>query len=117
MSSLVIQEATQRAAELRSALAARVVIAGGAMGTMLQGSDATPEDFDGYAGCHEVLNATRPDIIRDIHRAYFEAGADCVTTNTFGANLTNLGEYGIGDRAGELSQAGARLAREVADEF
>jgi 5-methyltetrahydrofolate--homocysteine methyltransferase len=117
MSSLVIQEATERAAELRSALASRVVIADGAMGTMLQASDATPDDFDGYEGCNEVLNATRPDIIRGIHRAYFEVGADCVTTNTFGANQTNLGEYDISERIGELSQAGARIAREVADEF
>jgi 5-methyltetrahydrofolate--homocysteine methyltransferase len=117
MSSLVIQEATERAAELRSALAARVVIADGAMGTMLQESDATPDDFEGYEGCNEVLNATRPDIIAGIHRAYFAAGADCVTTNTFGANQTNLGEYGISERIAELSEAGARIAREVADEF
>ena len=117
MSSLVIQKASERAAALRSALAARVVIADGAMGTMLQASDATPDDFEGHEGCNEVLNATRPDIIRGVHRAYFEAGADCVTTNTFGANQTNLGEYGIGDRIGELSEAGARIAREAADEF
>ena len=87
------------------------------MGTMLQASDATPDDFEGYEGCNEVLNATRPDIISGVHRAYFEAGADCVTTNTFGANQTNLGEYEISERIGELSEAGARLAREVADEF
>jgi 5-methyltetrahydrofolate--homocysteine methyltransferase len=117
MSSLVIQEATDRAAGLRSALASRVVIADGAMGTMLQASDATPDDFEGYEGCNEVLNATRPDIIGGVHRAYFEVGADCVTTNTFGANQTNLGEYGISERISELSEAGARIAREVADEF
>jgi 5-methyltetrahydrofolate--homocysteine methyltransferase len=117
MSTLVIQDAAQRAAELRSALAARVVIADGAMGTMLQGSNATPEDFEGYEGCNEVLNATRPDIVAGIHRAYFEVGADCVTTNTFGANQANLGEYGISERIGELSQAGAAIARAVADEF
>jgi 5-methyltetrahydrofolate--homocysteine methyltransferase len=69
MSSLVIQEATERAAALRAALASRVVIADGAMGTMLQASDATPEDFEGYEGCNEVLNATRPDIIGGVHRA------------------------------------------------
>jgi 5-methyltetrahydrofolate--homocysteine methyltransferase len=73
MSSLVIQEATERAAQLRSALAARVVIADGAMGTMLQESAATADDFEGYEGCNEVLNATRPDIIAGIHRAYFVA--------------------------------------------
>jgi 5-methyltetrahydrofolate--homocysteine methyltransferase len=100
---------------LRSALASRVVVADGAMGTMLQASDATLDDFDGHEGCNEILNVTRPDIVRSVHDAYFEAGADCVTTNTFGANLANLGEYGISDRIGELSEAGARIAREAAN--
>jgi 5-methyltetrahydrofolate--homocysteine methyltransferase len=117
MSSLAIQEATERSVALRGALAERVVIADGAMGTMLQASDITPEDFDGHDGCNEVLNVTRPDVVRGIHRAYLAAGADCVTTNTFGANFGNLSEYGIPGRIGELSQAGAAVAREVADEF
>ncbi|HEY7278722.1 MAG TPA: methionine synthase [Trebonia sp.] len=117
MSGLAIQEATERAVALRGALAERVVIADGAMGTMLQASDVTPEDFDGHDGCNEVLNVTRPDVVGDIHRAYLAVGADCVTTNTFGANLGNLSEYGIPERIGELSQAGAAVAREVADEF
>jgi 5-methyltetrahydrofolate--homocysteine methyltransferase len=117
MSSLVIEEAAQRSAALRSALATRVVIADGAMGTMLQASDATLADFEGHEGCNEVLNVTRPDIIVDIHRAYLATGTDCVTTNTFGANLANLGEYGISERITELAEAGARLARQAADEF
>jgi 5-methyltetrahydrofolate--homocysteine methyltransferase len=117
MSGLAIEEATERAGALRAALAERVVVADGAMGTMLQASDATIEDFRGHEGCNEVLNVTRPDIIREVHRAYLAAGADCVTTNTFGSNLGNLSEYGIGDQIAELSQAGARLAREAADEF
>jgi 5-methyltetrahydrofolate--homocysteine methyltransferase len=117
MSSLVVEEATERAAALRSALASRVVISDGAMGTMLQASDATLADFEGHEGCNEVLNATRPDIIVDIHRAYLATGADCVTTNTFGTNLANLGEYGITERIGELAEAGARLARQATDEF
>ncbi|HEX8005503.1 MAG TPA: methionine synthase, partial [Trebonia sp.] len=87
------------------------------MGTMLQASEATADDFADHEGCNEILNVTRPDIVRAVHREYLEAGADCVTTNTFGANLGNLGEYGITDRIGELSEVGARLAREVADEF
>jgi 5-methyltetrahydrofolate--homocysteine methyltransferase len=107
----------ERAGALRSALAERVVIADGAMGTMLQASEATADDFAGLEGCNEILNATRPDIVRRVHHAYLDAGADCVTTNTFGANLGNLGEYGIADRIGELSEAGARIARAVADEF
>ena len=65
----------------------RVVIADGAMGTMLQGYDLTLADFDGLEGCNEVLNRTRPDVVRAIHDAYFDAGVDAVETNTFGANL------------------------------
>jgi 5-methyltetrahydrofolate--homocysteine methyltransferase len=117
MGSLVIEEAAQRSAALRSAIASRVVIADGAMGTMLQASDATLADFEGHEGCNEVLNVTRPDIIVGIHRAYLATGADCVTTNTFGTNLANLGEYGISERIAELAEAGARLARQAADEF
>jgi len=100
---------------LRTALAERVVVADGAMGTMLQASDATIDDFDGYEGCNEILNVTRPDIVAGIHDAYLEAGADCVTTNSFGANLGNLGEYGIAERIAELSEASARIARAAAD--
>ncbi|MFF4212385.1 methionine synthase [Streptomyces sp. NPDC001796] len=102
---------------LREALATRVVVADGAMGTMLQAQDPTLEDFQGLEGCNEILNVTRPDIVRTVHAAYFDAGVDCVETNTFGANLTALGEYDIADRVGELSEAGARIARETADEF
>ncbi|HEY4464998.1 MAG TPA: methionine synthase [Streptosporangiaceae bacterium] len=98
---------------LRSALGGRVLVADGAMGTMLQASDAVLDDFDGLEGCNEILNVTRPDIVRSVHEAYLAAGADCVTTNTFGANLANLGEYGISDRITELSEAGARIAREA----
>src|ERR1700756_1863608 len=102
---------------LRSALAERVVVADGAMGTMLQASDATIDDFAGYEGCNEILNATRPDIVTAVHEAYLEAGADCVTTNSFGANLGNLGEYDLTDRIAELSEASARLARAAADRW
>ena len=103
--------------DLRSALARRVVIADGAMGTMLQGYDLTLDDFDQLEGCNEVLNVTRPDIVRAIHDAYFEAGVDAVETNTFGTNLSALGEYGIADRIVELAEAGARIARESADAY
>jgi 5-methyltetrahydrofolate--homocysteine methyltransferase len=117
MSSLAIQQATARSGALREALAARVVIADGAMGTMLQAHDLSPADFDGHDGCNEVLNVTRPDVVRAVHSAYYSVGADCVTTNTFGANLGNLSEYGISERIVELSEAGAAVARSVADEF
>jgi 5-methyltetrahydrofolate--homocysteine methyltransferase len=104
---------------LLDVLAERVLIADGAMGTMLQAAqDLTIDgDFEGHEGCNEVLNVTRPDVVRGVHEAYFAAGADCVETNTFGANLGNLGDYGIQHRIREFSEAGARLAREAADAY
>ncbi|MFF4267317.1 homocysteine S-methyltransferase family protein, partial [Streptomyces virginiae] len=75
-----------RADALREALATRVVVADGAMGTMLQAQDPTMEDFQQLEGCNEVLNVTRPDIVRSVHEAYFSVGVDCVETNTFGTN-------------------------------
>ncbi|MEV7513380.1 homocysteine S-methyltransferase family protein, partial [Streptomyces sp. NPDC091201] len=107
----------ERAAALRQALATRVVVADGAMGTMLQEQDPTLEDFQQLEGCNEVLNVTRPDIVRSVHEAYFSVGVDCVETNTFGANYAALAEYDIAERNFELSEAGARVAREVADEY
>ncbi|WP_426403279.1 methionine synthase [Streptomyces sp. R-07] len=110
-------DSRNRAAALREALASRVVVADGAMGTMLQAQDPTLEDFQNLEGCNEILNVTRPDIVRSVHEAYFEVGVDCVETNTFGSNHSAAGEYEIADRIFELSEAGARIAREVADEF
>ncbi len=99
----------------RSLLTERVLVADGAMGTMLQAADPTMDDFQGHEGCNEILNVSRPDIVRSVHDAYFEVGVDCVETNTFGANWSNLGEYDISDRIVELAEAGARIAREAAD--
>ncbi|MFJ4616205.1 methionine synthase [Streptomyces griseus] len=106
-----------RADALREALATRVVVADGAMGTMLQAQDPTLEDFENLEGCNEILNITRPDIVRSVHEEYFAVGVDCVETNTFGANHSAANEYEIADRIFELSESGARIAREVADEF
>ncbi|WP_190232945.1 homocysteine S-methyltransferase family protein, partial [Streptomyces avicenniae] len=106
----------QRAAALREAFASRVVVADGGMGTMLQAQDPTLDDFQQLEGCNEILNVTRPDIVRSVHDAYFAVGVDCVETNTFGTNLSALGEYDIADRIVELAEAGARIAREAADE-
>ena len=108
---------TRTSSPLLDALATRVVVADGAMGTALQAHDLTLDDFIGLDGCNEILNVTRPDVVRGIHRGYFDAGADAVETNTFGCNFANLAEYDIEDRIFELSEVGARLAREVADEF
>ncbi|MEU2450809.1 methionine synthase [Streptomyces sp. NPDC012765] len=109
--------AHERVTALKQALATRVVVADGAMGTMLQAQDPSMEDFQQLEGCNEVLNVTRPDIVRSVHEAYFSVGVDCVETNTFGTNHAALAEYDIADRNFELSEAGARIAREVADEF
>ncbi|MGW2838682.1 methionine synthase [Streptomyces sp. NPDC001493] len=106
-----------RVEALREALATRVVVADGAMGTMLQAQDPTLEDFQDLEGCNEILNITRPDIVRSVHEEYFAVGVDCVETNTFGANSSALGEYDIPERIHELSESGARIAREVADAF
>ncbi|MCK0440734.1 methionine synthase [Gordonia alkaliphila] len=100
------------------AMSRRVLIGDGAMGTMLQAADLDVDrDFLGLEGCNEILNETRPDVLADIHRAYFAAGADAVETNTFGCNLSNLGDYDIADRIRDLAYRGTAIARGVADEF
>ncbi|MET8166749.1 methionine synthase [Streptomyces sp. NPDC005329] len=106
-----------RVSALREALATRVVVADGAMGTMLQAQEPTLDDFENLEGCNEILNVTRPDIVRSVHEEYFDAGVDCVETNTFGANHSAMAEYDISERVFELSEAGARIARETADAF
>src|SRR5664280_2112509 len=95
-------------ASLLAALRERVVVADGAMGTMLQAAQLTLDDFEGHEGCNEILNVTRPDVVRSIHDGYLAVGCDAVETNTFGVNLANLAEYGIADRIYELARAGAR---------
>ncbi len=107
--------AVRRGQALRAAIGERLLVADGAMGSMLQGCPTTLDDFAGHEGCNEILNVTRPDIVRSVHDGYLDAGVDCLTTNTFGANLGNLGEYGIADQIEELSEAGARIARQAAD--
>jgi 5-methyltetrahydrofolate--homocysteine methyltransferase len=102
---------------LRQALSSRTVIADGAMGTMLQAADPSLEDFQNHEGCNEILNVTRPDLVRSVHDAYLSVGVDAIETNTFGANWANLAEYGIEDRIYELAFAGGKIAREAADTF
>ena len=82
---------------LEDALATRVVVLDGAMGTMLQDRQLTAADFGGPAleGCNENLVLTRPDVMLDIHRAYFEAGSDIVETNSFQSSKIVLAEYGL----------------------
>src|ERR1022692_2183237 len=103
-------------AALRAALGERVVIGDGAMGSMLQGSAVTIDDFAGHEGCNEILNVTRPDIVRAIHDGYLDAGVDCISTNTFGANLGNLGESGPPGRIEDPAESGSRRPGRAADE-
>ncbi len=100
-----------------STLAERVVIADGAMGTMLQAADLSMDDFQQLEGCNEILNVTRPDVLAAIHGEYLETGIDAIETNTFGANWSNLSDYGIEDRIEELAHAGAAIARQTVEDF
>ncbi len=104
---------------LLDALDARILVLDGAMGTMLQQRNPTIEDWGGprFENCTENLLFTRPEWIRDIHREYFEAGADIVETNSFGGHTITLGEFGLDDRCVEVNSIAARLAREVADDM
>jgi 5-methyltetrahydrofolate--homocysteine methyltransferase len=86
---------------------------------MLQQRNLTAADFGGAAleGCNESLNRTRPDVVREIHRAYLEAGSDAIETNTFNCDRISLGDYGLSNDVYELNVTAARLAREAAEEF
>src|SRR5882757_3241624 len=87
------------------------------MGTALQAVSLSLDDFAGLEGCNEILNDTRPDVVERVHRGHLEVGADVIETNTFGTNLSNLGEYDIAHRIRELAEKGAAIARRTADEY
>ncbi|HSM84863.1 MAG TPA: methionine synthase [Candidatus Limnocylindrales bacterium] len=95
----------------------RVVIYDGAMGTQIQQRNPSIDDFWGKEGCNELLVLSRPEIIQDIHAAYYKAGADVVETNTFGATSIVLGEYDLQDKVHEINKRAAEIAREVARDF
>ena len=101
------------------AVAERVVIFDGAMGTNLQLAELTAEDFGGpdLEGCNELLVVSRPDAVDRVHRSFFEVGCDVVETDTFGAFAPVLAEYGQAHRVRELNLAAAALARGAADDF
>jgi 5-methyltetrahydrofolate--homocysteine methyltransferase len=105
--------------KLRELLSERILVLDGAMGTMLQQRHLTAADFGGVAleGCNENLVRTRPDLVLDIHRKYFEAGSDIVETNSFGGAPIVLAEYGLAADARELNKRAAELARQVADKL
>ena len=103
----------------------RILVLDGAMGTMIQSYNLTEEDFRGrfhvfrgqMKGNNDVLNLTRPDVILDIHRRYLRAGADIIETNTFSSQRISEADYGLASEAREIALAGAKLARQAADEF
>jgi 5-methyltetrahydrofolate--homocysteine methyltransferase len=119
MKSFSNEDRQNRRQALEDALASRVLVLDGAMGTMLQACHLTAADFGGPAleGCNENLVITRPDVILDVHRAYFEAGSDIVETDSFGGTKIVLSEYGLQDQSYELNFAAAQLARQAAEEF
>jgi len=100
-----------------SELKKRVLVYDGAMGTNVQKHNLTPEDFWGKEGCNELLALSRPDVIRQVHASFFEAGCDVIETDSFGSTDIVLAEYGLEGRTRELNLAAARLARAVADEY
>ena len=97
----------------------RVVVFDGAFGTYVQGKDLTADDFGGQhlEGCNELLAVTRPDLIAAMHEDFLKVGVDALETATFGSFGTVLTEYGIADRAYEITLAAARIARDVANSF
>ncbi|MDH5654706.1 MAG: methionine synthase [Spirochaetia bacterium] len=105
--------------EIREMFESRVLILDGAMGTNLQSQNLSDEDFGGadYAGCNEYLVITKPDAIAKVHRDFLEAGADIIETCSFGSTPLVLDEYGLGNRAEEISKKTAELARSAAGEF
>jgi 5-methyltetrahydrofolate--homocysteine methyltransferase len=120
-----MSDVLQRRAALVELLGQRIAILDGAMGTMIQRHKFEEADFRGerftdwgseLRGNNDLLTLTRPDIIADIHRAFLEAGADIIETNTFNSNSESLADYGMQELTVELNEEGARLARRVADE-
>ncbi len=111
-----LQDRKLRLRALEDALSTRILVLDGAMGTMLQDRELTAADFGGptLEGCNENLVLTRPDVLLDIHRAYFNAGSDIIETDTFGSTRLVLAEFGIADRAYALNFRAAQLAREAA---
>lgn len=112
--------------QLKQALANRILVLDGAMGTMIQRHKLDEAGYRGtrfadwsqdVKGNNDLLTLTQPDIIKDIHRQYYAAGADMVETNTFNSTRVSQADYGMEDLAYELNKAGARIACEVADEF
>jgi len=116
----------ERREALRKALAERILVIDGAMGTMLQRRKLTEADYRGerfkgansdLKGNHDVLNLTRPDVILDVQREYLEAGADIIETNTFSGTWISQADYHLESAVNDINREGARIARQAADEY
>ena len=114
----------ERITTMLASLDERILLLDGAMGTMIQGYGLTEDDYRGerfadwdsdLKGNNDLLSLTRPDVIREIHTAFLEAGADIIETNTFNSNAPSMADYGMEALVTELNTAAARLARECAD--
>ncbi|MCP4278115.1 MAG: dihydropteroate synthase, partial [Gammaproteobacteria bacterium] len=125
MSAVEKEQALARRTALIELLGQRIVILDGAMGTMIQQHKLEEADFRGerfadweyeLRGNNDLLTLTQPEVIADIHRAFLEAGADILETNTFNSNAASLADYGMQALVTEFNEAGAKLARRVADE-
>ena len=99
--------------DIKKELQKKILVLDGAMGTAIQKYNLNSDDYLGKKGCNEILNITRPDIIKDIHLKYIEAGADIIETNSFNCNKISLNEYGFSERAYEIAKRSAELAKEV----
>src|SRR5262245_60486935 len=119
-------EGTMRTDELKALLADRIAVLDGAWGTMFQNAKLTPTDYRAdwladhthdVAGDPDLLNLTRPDLVLDVHRRYLAAGADITTNDTFTGTNIHQADYGLQDTVREMPLAGARLARQAADEL
>ncbi len=112
-----MSDAARRTEQLRQAIAERILVLDGAMGTAIQAMNLTADDFGGpeLEGCNEHLVLTRPDAIQRVHQGYLDAGADLIETDSFGGTRIVLAEYGLQDKVYEINHAAARLAREVCD--
>lgn len=99
--------------EFEKELRERILVLDGAMGTVLQKYELTPEDFNGAKGCYEILNETRPDIIFEVHKKYIEAGADIIETNSFNCNAISLKDYHLEDKVYDLAKKSAEIARDA----
>ena len=116
----------ERIESLMSALEERIVLLDGAMGTMIQGYGLTEKDYRGarfadwasdLKGNNDLLTLTRPELIREIHGKFLDAGADIIETNTFNANAPSMSDYGMESLVPELNQTAAQIAREAADAY